>query len=85
MINVEYDVNYNIEAVWVDITSQSQSLLLGVIYRPTENDGFYESLGVCLEALWTRRKNLVIMGDLNSDLRERHDQSLSKNGKLLKD
>ena len=84
VINVEYDDNYNIEAVWVDITSQSQSLLLGVIHRPPEANDFYESFGVCLEALWTRRKNLIIMGDLNSDLRERQDQSLSQNGKLLK-
>jgi len=38
------------------------------VYRPPTDLSFYDGFNVMLEKVWSTRKNVVIMGDLNSDL-----------------
>ena len=68
----------DIESVWIDITMDSQKLLLGTIYRPQDNILFYDNLHKLIEPLWIKRNNITLLGDFNSDLLFRdksHDES----------
>eukprot|EP00794_Sanderia_malayensis_P000906 gene906-209_t len=60
--------NSNIEAVWVELTNNSQKILIGNLYRHPKDLAFYEKLQSTLEQILAKRKNLAIVGDLNSDL-----------------
>ena len=58
----------NLEAIWVDILFHSQKLPLSVMYRPPKDMSFYDTLDKQLQCIARRRKNIFIMGDLNSDV-----------------
>lgn len=58
----------SIEGVWINVRSQSQTWLLACVYRPPSDLAFYDSFNGWLESIWSTRNNIVIMGDLNSDL-----------------
>lgn len=58
----------NIESIWVDIKLHSQRTIIGVIYRPPDNQQFYANLEHYLQNIWKNRKNIMIVGDFNSDL-----------------
>ena len=58
----------DIEAIWIDVTMKSQKLLLGCVYRPPDDYTFYNKFYSLLEDSVRNRKNVVILGDLNSDL-----------------
>ena len=62
------DLKTDIEAIWIDITVMSQKLLLGCIYRPPDDYTFYDKFYNILENTVKNRKNVVILGDFNSDL-----------------
>ena len=62
------DLKADIEAIWIDITVMSQKLLLGYIYRPPDDYTFYDKFYNILENTVKNRKNVVILGDFNSDL-----------------
>ena len=74
--------NNNIEAVWVELTSNSQKILIGNLYRHPKDLAIYEKLQNTLEQILARRKNVAIVGDLNSDLLTRgkteDEQALGK-------
>lgn len=57
-----------IEGVWINVKSQSQTWLFACVYRPPTDLSFYNEFNDMLEKVWSTRKNVVIMGDLNSDL-----------------
>ena len=58
----------NIEAIWIEIISHSQRLLIGAVYRHPKDVKFFDKFRNTLEKIWMKRKHLVILGDLNSDL-----------------
>ena len=62
------DLKTDIEAIWIDVTMKSQKLLLGCVYRPPDDYSFYNKFYSLLEHSLRNRKNVVILGDLNSDL-----------------
>ena len=62
------DLKTDIEAIWIDVTMKSQRLLLGCVYRPPDDYSFYNKFYSLLEHSLRNRKNVVILGDLNSDL-----------------
>ena len=75
---VELNGKDDIESVWIDITIDSQKLLLGTIYRPQDNISFYDNLHKLKEPLWLKRNNILLLGDFNSDLLlkgKSHDES----------
>ena len=58
----------DIEASWIEITVSSQKLLIGSVYRQPHDLNFYGNFQKALEQIWMKRNNILILGDLNSDL-----------------
>eukprot|EP00794_Sanderia_malayensis_P000634 gene634-1302_t len=76
----------NMEAIWIEIISHSQRLLVGALYRHPKDVKFFDKFNNTLEKIWMNRKHLVIMGDLNSDLNikgKNKDKEYSYFGKKL--
>ena len=75
-----------LEAIWVEFKLHSQRLLLSVMYRSQKYVDFYETLDKQLEYIWEKRKNIHIIGDLNSDLllKGKSEEETTYGRKLLK-
>ena len=57
-----------LEALWINVCCQSQMWLIGCVYRPPDKHSFYTIFDDVLAKIWMKRKNIVILEDLNSDL-----------------
>ena len=67
-LTVHQDLKWDIqelEAVWINVTLHSQSTLIGCLYRPPKDMTFFSSLQALLNKIWVKRKNVVLIGDLN--------------------
>ena len=54
---------------WVDITVNSQKVLIGCLYRsPGANISFYDKLKTLIEPIWIKRNKFMLLGDINIDL-----------------
>ena len=75
----------NIEGVWINVLCQSQTWLLACIYRPPDNGAFFDAFNKVLEKVWVKRKNILLLGDYNSDFlfRGKTKEQIA-NGKRLK-
>eukprot|EP00112_Aurelia_sp_Birch-Aquarium-sp1_P014347 Seg309.5 transcript_id=Seg309.5/GoldUCD/mRNA.D3Y31 product="RNA-directed DNA polymerase from mobile element jockey" protein_id=Seg309.5/GoldUCD/D3Y31 len=62
-------VDRELESIWVDITFHSQKLLVAVIYRPPKDDKFYENFQSCLQEILPKRKNILLVGDFDSNMK----------------
>ena len=71
-----------VESAWIEVNIISQKFLLGALYRPPTDFSFYGSLQNILSKIVTKRKNIILMGDLNSDLLQRSNENHP--GKRLK-
>ena len=58
----------NLEAIWTELTMHLQKLLVSVMCRPPKQPTFYENFEKQLEQIWGKRKNILIVCDLNADL-----------------
>ena len=58
----------NLESIWVDIKIHSQGTIIVVIYTPPDNQQLFANLEHYLQNIWKNRKNIMIVGDFNSDL-----------------
>ena len=56
------------ESVCIELHIHSQRYLISSIYRPPDKYDFYDKLKIVLDSIWIKRKNIILMGDLNSDL-----------------
>eukprot|EP00112_Aurelia_sp_Birch-Aquarium-sp1_P018925 Seg4593.5 transcript_id=Seg4593.5/GoldUCD/mRNA.D3Y31 product="hypothetical protein" protein_id=Seg4593.5/GoldUCD/D3Y31 len=56
------------ESIWMDLTLHSQHYLIAGTYRPPDKPEFYENLSSILEDIWVKRKNILLLGDFNSDV-----------------
>ena len=65
---VKLQVPEKIEGIWINVKSQSQTWLVACIYRPPDKNYFHNLLNETLEKIWSSRKNILILGDLNSDM-----------------
>ena len=72
-----------IESLWIEITQHSQKLLVGNIYRRPKDSNFYDKLREVLEKVCNKRTNVVIVGDLNSDLLNDTEPQQKSTGKKL--
>ena len=57
-----------LEAIWVEIKFHSQNLALSIMYRPSKDTNFFSELEKQLDCVCNKKKNIIIMGDLNSNL-----------------
>ena len=55
-------------SVWIELHHHSQRYLIGSIYRPPDKYDFHDKLKTILDSIWIKCKNIILMGDLNSDL-----------------
>ena len=74
----------HLEAAWLNVTIRSQSFLIGCIYRPPQDSLFFNHFRNVLENIWLRRKNIILLGDFNSDMLKGSSKTESQYGKRLK-
>ena len=74
----------NLEATWLNITIRSQSFLVGCVYRPPNDSFFFEPFRDLIANIWVKRKNIILVGDLNSDMLHKLNNSESEYGKRLR-
>ena len=67
-VNKVINAAKDMESVWIDLHIHSQRYLIGGLYRLPDRYDFYDKLKIILTSIWTRRKNIILLGDLNSDL-----------------
>eukprot|EP00112_Aurelia_sp_Birch-Aquarium-sp1_P014094 Seg3016.2 transcript_id=Seg3016.2/GoldUCD/mRNA.D3Y31 product="hypothetical protein" protein_id=Seg3016.2/GoldUCD/D3Y31 len=65
---IEWIDNLGTESVWMDLYVHSQHYLIAGIYRPPNRLDFYDKLKNILETIWIKRKNIILLQDLNSDV-----------------
>ena len=58
----------DLEAIWIEVIINSQRLLIGNVYRPPDDSDFHSRFKVALDKIWLRRNNILVIGDINSDL-----------------
>ena len=74
----------NLEATWVEVIQKSQRVLIGTVYRAPDDNKFYEHFEEFISRVWSKRKNIIIMGDFNSDLLHKNEQTdLGVQGKKI--
>ena len=61
-------IDTKLEAIWSEVKLHSQRISLSVIYRPPKGQNFFDTFSEELEKIWLQKKNILIIGDLNSDL-----------------
>ena len=62
----------------------STSNVLGTVYRAPSNSNFLDSFHTVLGKLWSKYRNVVIVGDLNTDITRSEDgEIVSTHGKKL--
>ena len=66
--NLFSDKLNTLEAIWVEVILHSQRLVLSIMYRPPNDADFFSVLEKQLDSVCGKRKNIMIMGDLNSNL-----------------
>ncbi len=73
-----------IEGIWLKLTVNSTSTVLGTVYRPPSDCNFFNSFYTVLEKVWTKFRNVLIVGDLNADItRSKDGEIVSIQGKKL--
>ena len=68
------EVPRTIEGVWINV--KCQTWLIVCVYRPPTDLSFYGTFHFMLEKVWSTKKNIVIMGDLNSDLSSKRNEGV---------
>ena len=85
-VNKVINAAKDMESVWIDLHIHSQRYLIGGLYRPPDRYDFYDKLKIILTSIWTRRKNIILQGDLNSNLlfRGKNSDQIYYGKRLLK-
>ncbi len=52
-----------------------QSILIGNVYRHPQDKSFYQKFRNVLEGIWEKRRNIIIVGDFNSDLNRKRGEN----------
>ena len=74
----------NIKAIWADLPLHSREVSSAVVYRPPDERGFFTLFDKHIKYLKTKKKNILIMGDLNSDLLNKTNANVKKLNDILK-
>ena len=56
-----------LEAIWLQVKTSSTLALFSVIYRPPDDNLFFEHINTPLEKAWLRSGNIFLLGDFNCD------------------
>ena len=63
---------------------RSQSFLVGCVYRSPNDSSFFDSFRDLIANIWLKRKNIIVVGDFNSDMLHKPNNSESEYGKRLR-
>lgn len=63
---------------------RSQSFLVGCVYRPPNDSSFFEPFRDLIANIWLKRKNIILVGDLNCDMLHKPSNGESEYGKRLR-
>ena len=58
----------DIEVLWIQGELSSQNILVCTVYRTPQQEGFYNKFETLLEQIWQERKNIIMTGNLNSNM-----------------
>ncbi|VDI36390.1 Hypothetical predicted protein [Mytilus galloprovincialis] len=71
------DLDFDNEALWLEITFPSNKLLLCVVYRqPSNNNTFWDKFHESIENAMSYTPNVVITGDVNVDFLTDHSHKI---------
>ena len=56
-----------LEAIWLQVKTSSTLAIFSVIYRPPDDNLFFEHINTPLEKAWLRSDNIFLLGDFNRD------------------
>lgn len=56
-----------LEAIWLQVKTSSTLAIFSVIYRPPDDNLFFERINTPLEKAWLRSENIFTLGDFNCD------------------
>ena len=56
-----------IEALWLQVKFPASSVLIAVMYRPPNDNVFFDKLSTTLEKAWMKSSDIFLLGDLNCD------------------
>ena len=57
-----------LEAIWVQVKFTCTSALFAVLYRPPDDNKFFDSVRIPLEKAWLKTSNIFLLGDMNCNL-----------------
>ena len=58
-----------LEAIWLQVRFPSCSVLFSVMSRPPNDRKFFDLIMSPLEKAWLKTSNIILLGDLNCDLK----------------
>lgn len=56
-----------IEALWLHVRFPATSVLFAVMYRPPDDNNFFNVVNTILEKAWLKSSNIFLLGDQNCD------------------
>ena len=58
-----------LEGIWLQVRFPSCSVLFSLMYRPPNDRKFFDLIMSPLEKAWLKTSNIILLGDLNCDLK----------------
>ena len=59
----------DIEPIWIEVKSPSNNALFSVVYRPPDQQDFFQNFSAVLEAAWLKSNNIFLLGDFNCNMK----------------
>ena len=73
-----------LEAIWLQVKTSGTLALFSVIYRPPDDNLFFERIITALEKAWLRSQKIFLLGDFNCDFSFRGDPDHILHRKTIK-
>ena len=74
-----------VEGICMQVKADSRDILVGTIYRPpNQNSEFFTAFPKLMENIWTKFSNIVLLGDLNTNLLQDERGDTSCRGNKMK-
>lgn len=75
LILLPYKSKYTLETIWLELKFHSQNLAFSIMYRPPKDTNFFVMMERQLDCICKKKKNILIMDDLNSNVfrNKRHE------------
>jgi len=75
---IERKIKCEFESTWIDVSIRNQTILVGCIYRPPNFKNFLNYFEKTLSVTCLKRKNILLLGDFNINIKDENSQLTSK-------